>query len=480
MKRFWRSHSVVLGLALALTASAFRPAHAEEDAIQPHPSFAGPSGLILVPTASTLDQFKFSLGAIADMRIQDANLRDTISHVNELRVVAAVGLLDWLEVSARLPFVWNANREQLGDPNGEHKGIGDVAASAKVAILKDGKLLGDGDKIAPINVAALVTYRFGATGRVDYRDNIDSLIGGEGLERDVISVGGLVDLPIDLGRKGEYVFQGPILLTAGLAGNFVLGSQTGAGPAEKVDSTLSYHGGIELPIYGNYYLPGEKFALEGVVHGETNDLSNADDDPLSVFAGARYGVGNGIGIAGGVDFGISKAVDDYRGIVALSYAGPVARPVVEAAAAAAPVEKIVERVVEKERFILPDVNFAFDKHSLTPLGTGKVYLLAQYIKGKKVKSVEIDGHCDERGSDAYNDKLGTRRADTVKAALIKFGVPASVLSTKSYGEKSPLIPAKGEWAWSVNRRVEVVITPEGGEPSRGLPGVTAPIPAPHP
>lgn len=480
MRQSRRSHSVVVGLALALAASAAAAAPADEDAIQPHPSFEGPSGLILVPTADTLDQFKFSLGAIADMRIQDANLRDTISHVNELRVVAAVGLMDWLEVSARLPFVWNANREELGQPNGEHKGIGDVAINAKVAILKDGKLLGEGDKLAPINVAGIVSYRIGSTGRADYRDNVQSLLGGESLGIDVISVGGLVDVPVDLGRKGEYVFQGPILLTAGAQGNFALGSQTDNGPSEKVDSTISYHGGLELPVYGNYYLPGEKLSLEGVVHGETNDLDNAEDDPLAAFAGVRYAVGNGLGIAGGIDFGISKASDDYRGVVALTYAGPVSRPAPEVAPAAQPVERIVEKVVEKERFILPDVNFAFDKHNLTPLGTGKVYLLAQYIKGKKVKSVEIDGHCDERGSDAYNDKLGTRRADTVKAALIKFGVPASVLSTKSYGEKSPLIPAKGEWAWSVNRRVEVVITPEGGEPSRGLPGVTAPIPSPHP
>ncbi len=250
--------------------------------------------------------------------------------------------------------------------------------------------------------------------------------------------------------------------------------------SEPVDNTISYDAGLEIPIYGDYYLPGEKLAVEGVFHGETNDLSHAKDDPAAIFAGLRYGVGNGFGIGGGIDFGLNKAVDDYRGILALSYAGPVARVVHEAPPAAAPVEKVVEKVIEKERFILPDVNFAFDKHNLTPLGTGKVYLLAQYIKGKKVKSVEVDGHCDERGSDAYNMKLGQHRADTVKDALIKFGVPASVLSTKSYGEGSPLIPAKGEWAWSVNRRVEVVITPEGGEPSRGLPGVTAPIPSPHP
>jgi len=296
----------------------------------------------------------------------------------------------------------------------------------------------------------------------------------------VISIGPNVDIPIDLGRSGESVFQGPILLTAGAAGNFILGSQTGDGAKEKVDNTVSYEGGIELPIYGNYYLPGEKLSVEGVIHGETNDLSHADDDPLSAFAGIRYGVGNGLGFAGGIDFGITKAVDDYRGIMALSYAGPVARVVHEAARAAAPVERVVEKVVEKERFILPDVNFTFDKSNLTPLGTGKVYLLAQYIKGKKVKSIQVDGHCDERGSDAYNMKLGQRRADTVKDALIKFGVPTSVVSTKSYGEGSPLIPAKGEWAWSVNRRVEVVITPEVGEPGRGLPGVTAPIPSPHP
>jgi peptidoglycan-associated lipoprotein len=69
--------------------------------------------------------------------------------------------------------------------------------------------------------------------------------------------------------------------------------------------------------------------------------------------------------------------------------------------------------------------------------------------------VAVEGHCDERGTDAYNLALGKRRADAVKHFLVAQGVPASRLSTTSYGESSPASLGHGESSWTLNRRSEL-------------------------
>jgi peptidoglycan-associated lipoprotein len=73
--------------------------------------------------------------------------------------------------------------------------------------------------------------------------------------------------------------------------------------------------------------------------------------------------------------------------------------------------------------------------------------------------VTIQGHCDERGSDAYNLALGERRAAAVKRYLVSLGVPASRLETVSYGESRPAVPGHDEKAWRYNRRSELTSKP---------------------
>ena len=68
--------------------------------------------------------------------------------------------------------------------------------------------------------------------------------------------------------------------------------------------------------------------------------------------------------------------------------------------------------------------------------------------------VTIQGHCDERGSDAYNLALGERRAAAVKRYLVDLGVPASRLETVTYGESRPTVRGHDEMAWRYNRRSE--------------------------
>lgn len=70
--------------------------------------------------------------------------------------------------------------------------------------------------------------------------------------------------------------------------------------------------------------------------------------------------------------------------------------------------------------------------------------------------ISVEGHCDERGTDAYNLALGERRAEAVKRFLVAKGVPASRLSTASHGESRPARFGHDESAWRLNRRSELV------------------------
>ena len=71
--------------------------------------------------------------------------------------------------------------------------------------------------------------------------------------------------------------------------------------------------------------------------------------------------------------------------------------------------------------------------------------------------VNIDGNCDERGSNEYNLSLGEQRAQSVRTYLIATGIDAARIQTRSFGKEKPLDPGHNEAAWAKNRRGEFVI-----------------------
>lgn len=99
------------------------------------------------------------------------------------------------------------------------------------------------------------------------------------------------------------------------------------------------------------------------------------------------------------------------------------------------------------------VNFEYDQYVLTAAARATLKNNAIYLNAKGVR-VQVEGHCDERGSDEYNLALGEKRALAVKNYLVSLGVPAGRLSIISYGEEIPLVMANNEKAWSQNRRAE--------------------------
>jgi peptidoglycan-associated lipoprotein len=101
---------------------------------------------------------------------------------------------------------------------------------------------------------------------------------------------------------------------------------------------------------------------------------------------------------------------------------------------------------------LKDINFAFDSYKID--ATAKTILAgnAEWLKANSSAKVQIEGHCDERGTNEYNMVLGANRARAAMDHLRTLGVDASRMSTVSYGEELPLDPAHNEAAWARNRR----------------------------
>lgn len=104
------------------------------------------------------------------------------------------------------------------------------------------------------------------------------------------------------------------------------------------------------------------------------------------------------------------------------------------------------------------IYFEFDSARLDAGNQANLSQKAKWLQNNlQVGSVLIEGHCDERGTDAYNMALGARRADAVKDYLIDLGVPNSKLETQSYGEEKPADPNHNESAWAKNRRADFVV-----------------------
>lgn len=80
--------------------------------------------------------------------------------------------------------------------------------------------------------------------------------------------------------------------------------------------------------------------------------------------------------------------------------------------------------------------------------------IASYMKSHPNVYVFIEGHCDERGPEAFNLSLGSRRANAVRSQLISDGVDPDRLFTISYGKEQPLVLEHHEEAWAQNRRAE--------------------------
>ena len=106
----------------------------------------------------------------------------------------------------------------------------------------------------------------------------------------------------------------------------------------------------------------------------------------------------------------------------------------------------------KDTDYLKDIYFKFDKYDLDDESRQILRQNASYLKANSSAVVEVQGHCDERGTNNYNIALGERRAQSTKMYLVSQGVSSRQIHTISYGEERPSCFDTNSACWIKNRR----------------------------
>lgn len=106
---------------------------------------------------------------------------------------------------------------------------------------------------------------------------------------------------------------------------------------------------------------------------------------------------------------------------------------------------------------LRDVFFAYDSWTVSEEGRQALSRDAEWMKSTPSALVKVEGHCDERGTVAYNLVLGEKRAKAARNYLVELGVGANRLSVVSYGKERPSCTEHSESCYQQNRRGHLVL-----------------------
>ena len=213
--------------------------------------------------------------------------------------------------------------------------------------------------------------------------------------------------------------------------------------------------------------PVRPYVEGGVSHGSMTNVA-ADGHTgrdkstfLTTGAGAKWYITDNLYARAGVeaDYKLDNGRWDYAPVIGLgvNFGGgskpapapvPVAAPVAEPAPEA-PVAEVVR--------VQLDVKFDFNKAVVKPNSYGDVKNLADFMKQYPNTTTVVEGHTDNVGPDAYNQKLSQRRADAVKQVLVKDGVDTNRVHSVGYGKSRPIADNATEAGRAMNRRVEAQV-----------------------
>ncbi len=169
---------------------------------------------------------------------------------------------------------------------------------------------------------------------------------------------------------------------------------------------------------------------------ESNSLRGLDRNPSEERLGGNAGNGGTSGGAGHTNAMIAKA---------------------DSGAAARQLAEIRAEQVASVAAGLRDVFFTYDSFSITDEGRHALSGNAEWARSNPYAQLKIEGHCDERGTSAYNLVLGEKRAKAVRNYLVELGVVPTHLSVVSYGKERPFCTEHTESCYSQNRRGHLVV-----------------------
>ena len=117
----------------------------------------------------------------------------------------------------------------------------------------------------------------------------------------------------------------------------------------------------------------------------------------------------------------------------------------------------VVELMPGDAVVLQNIQFEYNSSVLTEESQAGIQILNDFLQRNSDLRVELAGHTDNVGSDSYNLKLSTERAETVRNALIAIGIDESRLTAKGYGAMRPIAPNDTEEHRALNRRTEMII-----------------------
>ncbi len=117
---------------------------------------------------------------------------------------------------------------------------------------------------------------------------------------------------------------------------------------------------------------------------------------------------------------------------------------------------LYEEVVSKGRFTTRDILFDVGKATIKPESFNTINRIASFMKEHADLVFRIEGHTDSDGDDFANMKLSQDRANSIRQALIKFGIRDNRLQAKGYGETKPIATNLTTAGKALNRRVEFI------------------------
>jgi outer membrane protein OmpA-like peptidoglycan-associated protein len=170
-------------------------------------------------------------------------------------------------------------------------------------------------------------------------------------------------------------------------------------------------------------------------------------------AGAAIGAGVGALAGGLIGHQLQKQENELKRIEAESYRRDQELQ-----------DMVVRRNAETQGLVVSlagDFLFDTDSATLKPGAYRQLNKIANVLKSDPSTRIVVNGHTDNRGSEAYNMRLSQRRAESVRNALVQAGVEPSRIEAVGYGESQPLVSENTSGAWQQNRRVEIEVIPSG-------------------
>jgi len=451
-----------LVLIAAVVAGALFPATAqaryrEVNAIIFNPTTDG-GKFITVHESQTLQQWKFNVGLWGDYGYEPMEIRTAAGRqpvIDDLLVAnvnGAVGFTDWFEAGVNLPIIaW----EKWADPDAtppvrtETKhGLGDVRLEMKFRLL-DIERYNVGIALVPF-----VTFPTVTKGLQSQRVPTSVIASGWRNGKFVSNE--------DFTGGGKLVIEGNIYDRVWLALN--TGYQAmryrqyfAANPDAYIDDLFLLSGAAHIRATDQWRFIAELYA-ETVAK---NMFKSQRQTPVEAIGAVRwqpdispelngltFTVGGGRGI---ISRGVGAA--DFRVFAGINYRKP---SIVELPPPPPPAE--VEAKVTEKIIITQKIHFEFNKSNIRPISYPILDDVVELMKrNPSIKKIEIGGHCDWIGSDAYNLKLSQRRAQAVVDYLVGKGVERDRLVAKGYGESVPIADNNTTEGRAKNRRVEFTV-----------------------